>query len=372
MLTHGLVITALVADAVVVVGTSTKLVDRSTQSVANAVALYARGELAAAVDALDRRLTIDRFTSGLEYWIDSADMASARHRRRVGVAFALDAVWGATRQLHNTSDFVRDLKGDPVRETLTSPASQGLVATWVARQLGSTDTADSLDRTLWLLTIGIAEDGCAWEALLHAVLPIARKRLTDEPRLMLAEALAWSNHNLGPLRKEQPPGLGILRVERLPSSATRRIPEAIRAFEPLLRVSSVAGEAELRLGYLELRRGRWPEALSRFGAAVEKTGDPVLVAAAHYFSGWVLEQQRRPDDALAAYQKSYAITPLMFNLATRLSALLFLRNERAEAYLILDRAVKARPAPQDLLLTLERGDARFVPEWLASIRGALQ
>jgi hypothetical protein len=62
----------------------------------------------------------------------------------------------------------------------------------------------------------------------------------------------------------------------------------------------------------------------------------------------------------------------MRNLATRLSALLFLRNERADAYAILDAALNARPAPLDLLVALERADGRFVSEWLASIRRDLQ
>jgi hypothetical protein len=51
---------------------------------------------------------------------------------------------------------------------------------------------------------------------------------------------------------------------------------------------------------------------------------------------------------------------------------LYLRNERTEAYAVLDQALNARPAPVDLLVMVERADARFVPDWLASIRKALQ
>jgi hypothetical protein len=62
----------------------------------------------------------------------------------------------------------------------------------------------------------------------------------------------------------------------------------------------------------------------------------------------------------------------MRNLAVRLSALLFLAHQRAEAFAVLDPAINARPVEQDLLVTLERADARFVPDWFASIRKALQ
>jgi hypothetical protein len=60
------------------------------------------------------------------------------------------------------------------------------------------------------------------------------------------------------------------------------------------------------------------------------------------------------------------------NVATRLSALLFLRDERAEAYAVLDRALNARPVSLDLLVSLERGDGRFVGGWLSTVRQGLK
>ena len=62
----------------------------------------------------------------------------------------------------------------------------------------------------------------------------------------------------------------------------------------------------------------------------------------------------------------------MRNLATRLSALLFLHDERTEAYAVLDRALNARPVTLDLLVSLERGDGRFVDEWLSTVRRGLK
>jgi hypothetical protein len=112
--------------------------------------------------------------------------------------------------------------------------------------------------------------------------------------------------------------------------------------------------------------------LMHFDAARSKSTEPTIRAAADYFAGWVFEQLDRADDAIARYRRALAITPTMRNLATRLAALLYLGNERTEAYSVLDLALNARPAPLDLMVVMERADARFVPEWLTSIREALK
>jgi tetratricopeptide (TPR) repeat protein len=225
---------------------------------------------------------------------------------------------------------------------------------------------------LWLSAIGLTEDGHAWHRLDREILPSARRRLPDEPRVRLAEVLARTNQDLQLLRRQFPSGRDILRKELLGSSATGPIPGAIRAFEPLLADPALTGEVELRIGYLELRRNRWSAALTRFDAARLKATDPTLRATADYFAGWVSEQLDRADDAIAAYRRALAIAPTMRNLATRLSALLYLRNERAEAYALLDTALNIRPAPIDLMVQMERGDARLVPDLLASIREGLK
>jgi len=230
-----------------------------------------------------------------------------------------------------------------------------------------------LERRLWLTAIGLAEDGHAWRRLERDIQPLARRRLPNEPRMHLAEVLAGTNLDLGPLRlRTSLSGRDVLRNEPMGSSATRPIPGAIRAFEPLLADASLAGEVELRIGYLELRRRNWSAALARFDAARSRASEPTLRAAADYFAGWVSEQLDRPDDAIAAYRRAVTIAPTMRNLATRLSALLYLRNERTEAYSVLDTALNARPASMDLMVVMERADARFVPEWLTSIRQALK
>ena len=347
-------------------------------SVEEAISRYASGDFDIAVRDLDtRRLTFAPFVAAIDNWISAGDPASEPRRHLTAVAFAFDSTWAATRTFHNGLEANHDpwkstFPDDPQRILLSWYPSQGLVAEWAAQRLPTTGATSEIERLLWLTSVGIAEDGHAWHRLSTEVLPRARRRFGFESRLRLAEVLARTTSDVGSLRESAARRNDILRDERLPSSVTGRIPAVERALAALLPDASLEGEIELRLGYLELRQRHWDQALQHLDVAAHKSSEPTLRAAADYFAGWIHETQGRPDGAIAAYRRGLAIAPTMRNLATRLSALLFLNNERVEGYRILDAALNARPAPVDLLVVVERADARFVPDWLISIRKALQ
>jgi hypothetical protein len=374
-----LALASLLAALVTTTASSTQVTSQSAQlSVNDAVSLYARGQFDTALAELDTRdLRVIAFTRTLDEWVRTGGSSAEPRRRLVVVAFAAEAVWKVTGtwrggfELNSDPSKVIRVPNDPERIGLASTEGLGRVATWAALHLPKTGTPDALERLLWLATIGIAEDGHAWHWLQNDIVPPARKRLPDESRLRLADALARTNQSVGALRSVAYAARRIdaLHIERI---RTSEIPGAIRTFEPLLSDAALAGEVELRIGYLELRRNKWPAALARFDAARAKLSEPILLATTDYFAGWTYEQQSQPVDAIAAYRRAHAITPEMRNLSMRLSSLLFQRNEREEAYTILDRALNAPQVPMDLLVMLERADARFLPEWFASIRKALQ
>lgn len=349
-------------------------------SVEAAVYLYGRGEFDAAVHRLNTRaLLVRQFTRALDAWIADGGPSDLVRRRRVAAAFALDAGWHVTRGPFNTTNTNRDPWGHVVpsdieKWTLISQWSQPIVALWAVEQLPAAAAPDAVDTAIGFAAVGLAQDGHAWNRLEHAIVPHFRKVLGDDSRLRLSDVLSRTNSDLGPLRNQPGPGSrgAVLRDEQQLGGTAGRIAKAIAAFQPLLDDPAVAGEVELRIGYLELRRRQWRAALGRFDAARLKSTEPTLRAIADYFAGWVHEQQNQPDEAVVAYRRAHAITPLMRNLTMRLAALLFLGGERTEAYALLDRALNARPAPTDLIFVLERADARFVPESLAAIRKAIQ
>lgn len=341
-----------------------------------AVEAYQAGQWRRALEGLDSwEGTAAQLTKELEAWIRAASGTSERQRDVVAAAFALDAVWTATRHGASTR-WQLPLGSTPGGGTsaLRSHSSQGFLATWAVRQLPAAGAVTATERALWLAAIGIAEDATDWHGMLTDILPLARRRLPDDSRVRLAAVVAQTSSDVRSLRFRNgyTHNFSVLREEGLLSRMTKPIPAAIKALETLFTDASLTGEVELRIGYLELRRRNWPAALTRFDAARARTADPVLLATADYFAGWVHEQLDQPDEAIAAYRRAIAITPTMRNLATRLSALLFLHDERTEAYAVLDRALNARPVTLDLLVSFERGDGRFVDEWLSTVRQGLK
>ena len=338
--------------------------------IGSAVEFYQDGHWPLEFDALDtRNLTVSEFTKSLDGWISGAIPTAAPGRRFVAAAFALDVVWAATR----SSAHIHFVDLPPVDTVpLASRQALGVVATWAARQIPIAGAVTAQERKLWLAAIGVAEDGGAWPSVRKEILPLAQKRVPDEPRLRLATIVASGNVEMGMLRSQSTwdrnLNWSVLREENLPSGVTRKFPSTIRSLEGLLAETSLASEVEVRIGYLELRRRHWSDALARFQSARRQTSDHILQATADYMAGWVHEQEGELDEAISAYRRALILVPTMRNLATRLSVLLFLSDERTEAYEILDHALNARPIPVDLVTSLERGDGRFVGDWLVAVR----
>jgi hypothetical protein len=337
-----------------------------------AIERYATGDAAAPTAFPTQRVTVGQLTDALEAW-SSRDPRDSR-RRAVSSTFALEAVWAATRTAANANRPNLDPHGrtepnTPDRVRITWFVAQGLTGRWSAGQLSPAGDATPAETAFWRSLLGFLADGSAWTAMLD-VLPAIERRLPDDPRVKLSRVLAETSRRLGSLRAPGSRRNDLLSDDGLGTSVTRHIPGVLREFEGLLDVPEIAGEVRIRLAYLEMRRGRWKAALAHLERAHPLSTDPTLLATTEFFSGWIHERLGNPQAAIDAYRRAHAIVPKMRNLSTSLAKLLFLRHERADAYAILDTALNAQPSPQDLLVSLERGDARFVPDLLARARQA--
>ncbi len=195
----------------------------------------------------------------------------------------------------------------------------------------------------------------------------ARTRLGDDPQLRLAEVLATARF---PGRPTGPGRLDVLRDER--RSDQRQISAFQQRLRRLADLPGVAAEVAVREGYLDVLLLKYDSAMTHFERARNLTRDPFLLATMDYLSGWGHERSDRAAEAIAAYRRAHAFSPRVRNLSVRLAGLLYLRNEREEAYRILDAGLTTAPPVIDLVTLLNRGDARRVPSTLAAMRKALR
>ena len=364
---------------------------------------YAAGEFAKAIQEVDgSQWTARDFIASAQTWIDAADPATHRRREVVAAAFTLEVVWTSTRKMIGGRETELAFASEPDMTTFmpSSRASQRLtsgsvvlsVTAWGCQLMSRPGPVAASERWWWLASVAVLEDSHLWRALIggnkddrsaerrelaSGHLAHARERIPDEPRWRLAEVVAQEAIDMTRGAAEGPGPAPLTRAhvlpdEPLPVLARSKISELEGEFAALAQQPSLAGEAEVHLGYLAMRARRWDAALAHFDQARASTSEPFLLATTSYLSGWIQEQLGHPSDALADYRRANALAPSQRNLSTRFAAQLFLAGERVEAYRILDDVLKAPNPPEDLYGMLKRGDERLVPEYLTHLREALR
>ena len=158
-------------------------------------------------------------------------------------------------------------------------------------------------------------------------------------------------------------------------AAFARLPEAAGEFAQLARdYPSVRGEADLHIGYLEIRAARPDAALTPLATAVT-SDDSYVQYLAEFFSGRAFEALGQRNDAVAHYRRALTIVPNAPSAATLLVAQLALSEsaaDRLEANAILLASVKASPRPVDPWDLYWQGDARLWPVYIDQLRAALR
>lgn len=334
---------------------------------------YERGEFEAVADTLAGITDFGRLLDGLrregEAWIASGD----RGRRELAAAtFALEAARaGAWREW-------KIVQRQPPMCLTTADGSQEcfqplnvlywqappLLIEWGCELLRRHETPVPIERWWQLAALAVAqraedpqfligdpkiglgalagEIGNVQDEIKH--LDHAAARFPEEARFTLAH--------------------GIARDRDLPS-------QAVQAYGALQDHPDTGGEALMRLGALRLRQRRLREALESLERADTLTRDPYVVFLARYFTGQLLEQQRQPARAEAAYRGAAAAIPHAQSATLALAALVFRDGRRAEAHGLVRGVLAADPAPLDPWRAYMHADDRFWPQLVGRLRAEI-
>jgi tetratricopeptide (TPR) repeat protein len=344
---------------------------------------YALGDFDAVVERLQSLDTaeplLDRLRRDGPAWLDAGGAADRSRRRLAAATFALEAArvhaWREWKWLLNPPPY-----GGPLPTLYWKPAP--LLIEWGCRLMREQEFPGSAERTWHLAAVAVAQRAEDWQFLIGSTavvvadpipnplaaptrrLPIfirispatvavanpqdeithldhAIERFPDEPRLMLAQGLAR---------------------ERNFSS------EAQQVYTVLQSDPQVGAEATMRLGVLQLRQGRFKEAMDALGRAERLTRDPDLTYLIHYNLGQALLRQRQGSAAIAEFRRALAARPGAQSATMILANLLFEAGQRGDAQQVVQAMLPAGGSPVDPHIEDGHGDDRFWPDLIARLR----
>jgi tetratricopeptide (TPR) repeat protein len=300
---------------------------------------YDRADLVAVERELPSILNLARFRDDFPVeageWIDLADPQHRDRRRAIAATVALEvANQGGPNQWRR--------EGEALLE-------------WACSLIRKSDRRTNAER-LWHWAAIALLSGAANGERLEGHVQHARARFPDEPRFLLANALAaelrtWPDSREG---NSIPTRYRDLAIARLKEAALH---------------DSTRAEAELRLGYLTLRTKRPTEALEHLSRV--QTSDAHLKYLAYLFQGRALDRMHRAAEAVEAYRSAIGLAPKAQTAQLALALALARNGERAEAERAGLVAVTMEPG-YDPWLDYGDGDARFWRPILAALRQALK
>jgi tetratricopeptide (TPR) repeat protein len=206
-------------------------------------------------------------------------------------------------------------------------SSAARLAEWGCGYVRSHTPINDFDRAWQLAALSVLEGGIDSHALGDHVAH-AQAVFRDEPRLLLARGVAEEQFNAPSealVRTET--AAGLLRAKdalvRAEGESFRASERAIARYREAAGDESVAAEALLRAGHVQLRLSRFDAALATWKDVDGRTTDPALLFLLHLFRGLAYEGRARIDDARASYKSALAISPRAHSATLRLAALAF-------------------------------------------------
>ncbi len=303
---------------------------------------YAAGKHAEVAGRLGSVASMVRLEADLEIvsknWLKQEPVDA---RRRELAAFALEA------------GFVQAVQGQ----------AAGKLVEWGCRQIRRIAKPGEFEQR-WHLAAFAVLGGAIDPDSLQAHVTHMKFQFPSESRLPLERALAseLSAADVYTKRKASADDVAERNAE-----AAKRYREATASADP-----GVQAEAWLRLGRVELTRGRLDEAMSALDQAAQKLSDPALKYLALLFRGMTLERLKQADGARKSFEAALALNPGAHSATTALANLLFKSGERAEADRLMS-ALMARTQPvPDPWWFYWPGDYRFGAARIQAVRAGLR
>jgi tetratricopeptide (TPR) repeat protein len=285
-----------------------------------------------------RRVTTDLKSHGVQ-WIQAAGPGAESGRRLQVATFVLDFL--LTQDIAFTW-----LPGSPVLEFFN----------W-ARDLVGQGPPTEAEKRWYLASVGLLHR-CG--VPLGWFSQIALARFPNEPRFLLARALAEEQQTWPQARHEQfltpDPKLWVHIQSR---------------FRPLFTVPGVGAEAQIRLGHLELRRGQVAAALGLFESAGEPA-DPFLRYLRALFIGQAHTQQSDVAAAATAYEAAFAAVPWAQSATLAWASTLLRLGRGAEAARLADELLTLHLPVPDPWQDFVHSEWRHFDTDLAILRGLVR
>jgi tetratricopeptide (TPR) repeat protein len=268
-------------------------------------------------------------------------------RRRVLTSFALElAVIGARRHA----------------------SSAGQLVEWACAYVRSHTPLNDFDRAWQLAALAVVEGGIDSRALADHV-SHAQPVFRDEPRLLLARGIVEEQFNAPSealVRTETAANLQRAReaLARAEGESFRASERAIARFQEAAHDESVAAEASLRAGHVQMKLARYDAALATLTGIERKTKDPALLYLLHLFRGIAYEGRGRFDEARQSYKAALGISPRAHSATLRLAALAFRYGHDDDPAAMTDALLKDNDPRRDPWWSYYAADWRF---WYARI-----
>jgi tetratricopeptide (TPR) repeat protein len=275
-------------------------------------------------------------------------------RRRLMTSFALElAAIGSTRHSSSAARLVE----------------------WACAYVRSHQPLNTFDVAWHRAALSVLEGGIDAHALGDHIAH-AQVAFRSEPRLVLARGIVEEQFNApGEALVRTETAAGLLRARemlaRSEGESFRASERAIERFHEAALDHSLAGEALLRAGHVQLRLGRFDAALSTWNGLEGRTSDPALRFLLYLFRGLAFEGRARVDEARASYEAALALSPRAHSATLRLAALAFRSGHHDDPASLTESLLQDDDPRRDPWWSYYAGDWRFWYARIAAVRAEL-